>query len=102
MISGLGPAVSPLIQQLTTKDSSSGASAGSSSFGDALQSAMADVDALHGTADQQIASLLQGKGNVDAGQVSFAVEKADVAFQLMLQVRNKIVSAYQDMEKLQF
>ena len=29
-------------------------------------------------------------------------EKADVAFQLMMQVRNKIVSAYQDIEKMQF
>ena len=35
-------------------------------------------------------------------QVMIAVEKADVAFQLMMQVRNKIVSAYQDIEKMQF
>jgi flagellar hook-basal body complex protein FliE len=31
-----------------------------------------------------------------------AVEKADVAFQLMMQVRNKIVNAYQEVSKLQF
>jgi flagellar hook-basal body complex protein FliE len=31
-----------------------------------------------------------------------AVEKADVSFQLMMQVRNKIVGAYQDIEKMQF
>jgi flagellar hook-basal body complex protein FliE len=34
--------------------------------------------------------------------VMIAVEKADVAFQMMMQVRNKIVNAYQDIEKLQF
>jgi flagellar hook-basal body complex protein FliE len=34
--------------------------------------------------------------------VMIAVEKADVSFQLMMQVRNKIVSAYQDIEKMQF
>ena len=31
-----------------------------------------------------------------------SVEKADVAFQLMMQVRNKVVSAYQEIEKMQF
>jgi flagellar hook-basal body complex protein FliE len=34
--------------------------------------------------------------------VMIAVEKADVSFQLMMQVRNKIVNAYQDIEKMQF
>ena len=38
----------------------------------------------------------------DLNQVMIAVEKADVSFQLMMQVRNKIVSAYQDIEKMQF
>jgi flagellar hook-basal body complex protein FliE len=34
--------------------------------------------------------------------VMIAVEKAEVSFQLMMQVRNKIVNAYQDIEKMQF
>ena len=45
--------------------------------------------------------LLKG-GSADMSTVMIAVEKADVAFQLMMQVRNKIVSAYQDIEKMQF
>ena len=40
-------------------------------------------------------------GGFDSG-LQITVEKADVAFQLMMQVRNKIVSAYQDIEKMQF
>ena len=40
-------------------------------------------------------------GDVLKGAVD-GVEKADVSFQLMMQVRNKIVSAYQDIEKMQF
>ena len=36
------------------------------------------------------------------GTTMVSVEKADVAFQLMMQVRNKVVSAYQEMEKMQF
>lgn len=31
-----------------------------------------------------------------------AVEKADLSFQLMMQVRNKIVSAYQEISRMQF
>lgn len=70
-------------------------------FGDVLKNAISQVNTLQGSADQQVSGLLQG-GNADMGQVMISVEKADVAFQLMMQVRNKIVSAYQDIEKMQF
>jgi flagellar hook-basal body complex protein FliE len=48
-----------------------------------------------------INSLLTG-GNADISSVMIAVEKADTAFQLMMQVRNKIVNAYEEIEKMQF
>jgi flagellar hook-basal body complex protein FliE len=48
-----------------------------------------------------VSNLLRGGGG-DLNDVMVAVEKADVAFQLMMQVRNKIVNAYQDIEKMQF
>ena len=70
-------------------------------FGGVLKNALQQVNQLGGGAEQQIGSLLQG-GNADMSSVMIAVEKADVAFQLMMQVRNKIVSAYQDIEKMQF
>ena len=70
-------------------------------FGDVLSSAMQQVNQLSGAADQQIGSLLTGS-HADMSSVMIAVEKADIAFQLMMQVRNKIVSAYQDVEKMQF
>jgi flagellar hook-basal body complex protein FliE len=71
------------------------------SFSDVLSGALHQVNQLNGGAEQQISSLLKG-GNSDMSAVMIAVEKADVAFQLMMQVRNKIVSAYQDIEKMQF
>ena len=71
------------------------------SFGSVLKSALEQVNVLNGGAEQQIGTLLKG-GNTDMSSVMIAVEKADVAFQLMMQVRNKIVSAYQDIEKMQF
>ena len=70
-------------------------------FGAVLSTALQKVNELDTGADQQIGTLLKG-GNADMSTVMIAVEKADVAFQLMMQVRNKIVSAYQDIEKLQF
>ncbi|KAA6464418.1 flagellar hook-basal body complex protein FliE [Acidobacteria bacterium AB60] len=73
----------------------------SGSFGDVLKSAIHSVDDLQGSANAQISNLIQG-GGTDVHNVMIAVEKADVAFQLMMQVRNKIVSAYQDIEKMQF
>ncbi|HUZ94115.1 MAG TPA: flagellar hook-basal body complex protein FliE [Edaphobacter sp.] len=71
------------------------------SFSDILKSAVQTVDSLHTGAAAQVAQLLQG-GSGDLNQVMIAVEKADVSFQLMMQVRNKIVSAYQDIAQMQF
>ena len=73
----------------------------SASFEDVLKSAIHSVDDLQNSAAGQVGNLLQG-GGTDVHNVMIAVEKADVAFQLMMQVRNKIVSAYQDIEKMQF
>jgi flagellar hook-basal body complex protein FliE len=67
-----------------------------------MKGALQQVNQLNGDADQQVGNLLRGTGNADMSGVMIAVEKADVAFQLMMQVRNKIVSAYQDIEKMQF
>jgi flagellar hook-basal body complex protein FliE len=71
------------------------------SFADVLKNAVHGVDQLHTDAATQVSNLLQGGGG-DVNNVMIAVEKADVSFQLMMQVRNKIVSAYQDIEKMQF
>jgi flagellar hook-basal body complex protein FliE len=70
-------------------------------FGAVLSTALEKVNELETGADQQVGNLLKG-GNTDMSTVMIAVEKADVAFQMMMQVRNKIVNAYQDIEKLQF
>jgi len=103
MITGIGSAISSIAAQLgTTANSTPGTQGTGASFTDVFQSAVKDVDALQDSADQQVTNLLQGSGNTDIGKTMVSVEKADVAFQLMMQVRNKVVSAYQDMEKMQF
>jgi flagellar hook-basal body complex protein FliE len=79
----------------------SGNGIGGTSFSDVLKNAVNTVDSLHNNAASQVSSMLQGASG-DMNGVMIAVEKADVSFQLMMQVRNKIVNAYQDIEKMQF
>jgi flagellar hook-basal body complex protein FliE len=78
-----------------------GADAGGEGFSDVLKNAVNTVNSLNDNAAAQVSNVLQG-GGADINSVMIAVEKADVSFQLMMQVRNKIVNAYQDIEKMQF
>ncbi len=72
-----------------------------SEFFSALEGAMDKVQEVQSGADQQVANLLQGNGQ-DLHSAMMAVEKADLTFQLMMQVRNKIVQAYQTISQMQF
>jgi len=78
-----------------------GSSPNDGGFGSTLTSAIEQVEQVHTDAQQQISDLLQGNRQ-DVHNVMIAVEKADVAFQLMMQVRTKIVNAYQEISRLQF
>jgi flagellar hook-basal body complex protein FliE len=80
---------------------SSASSGDKSEFFNALDSAMKQVDQLQDDASAKVAELLQGNGQ-DLHSAMIAVEKADLSFQLMMQVRNKIIQAYQTISQLQF
>jgi flagellar hook-basal body complex protein FliE len=102
MINGVASGILSNVIGLSTGVTGAGSSQAPASFADVFQSAVGDVDTLQNSADQQVANLLQGAGNADISGAMVSVEKADVAFQLMMQVRNKVISAYQEMEKMQF
>ncbi len=70
-------------------------------FSDVLHSALDDMQNLQGAAESKVAGVLDGTGT-DVHSALIAVEKADLSFQLMMQVRNKIVSAYQEISRMQF
>lgn len=70
-------------------------------FGATLKNAMNHVDQASADSQSQVSDLLQGNRQ-DVQNVMIAVEKADVAFQMMMQVRNKIVNAYEEVSKMQF
>ena len=75
--------------------------AGEGEFLDALHSAMDQVQTLQSQAQEQAAGVLTGEGP-EVHQAMIAVEKAELAFELMMQVRNKIVQAYQEVSRMAF
>lgn len=73
----------------------------SNDFMTTLQHSMDSVESAQSEAQIQVSQLLNGKG-ADLHSAMIAVEKADLSFQLMMQVRNKIVQAYQQVSNMQF
>jgi flagellar hook-basal body complex protein FliE len=66
-----------------------------------LEETMQKVEGLQTEAEKQVEGMVNGQG-VDVHSAMIAVEKADLSFQLMMQVRNKIVDAYQQISQMPF
>jgi len=64
------------------------------SFSDTLNGALGEVNRLHEEADRAVTALSSGK-ETDIHNTMIALEKAEINFKLMMQVRNKIISAYE-------
>jgi flagellar hook-basal body complex protein FliE len=69
------------------------------SFKDTLLKSIQDVDSLQKQANNAVEQMATG-GNVTPAEVLSAVQKADIAFRLMMQIRNKLVQAYQDVQQI--
>ncbi|MCX5661829.1 MAG: flagellar hook-basal body complex protein FliE [Planctomycetota bacterium] len=76
-----------------------GGAAGSSDFKDLLMKNIEQVNKLQQDADHAIEDLATGRRD-DVDGVLIAKQKADLAFQLLLQVRNKMVDAYQEIKQM--
>jgi len=71
-----------------------------SSFASALEGAIQSMEQPGRKADAAIQNFLNGDGE-ELHQVALDVQRASLAFDLGMQVRNKIVSAYQEVMKMQ-
>ena len=69
-------------------------------FASALEGAIQSVEQPGQQADKAIQGFLSGDG-AELHNVALSVQRASLAFDLGLQVRNKIVSAYQEVMKMQ-
>lgn len=73
---------------------------GTKKFGEYLSEALNNVNKLQQNAEQASVNLAAGKIQ-DVSEVVIAAEKATIALQLTMQVRNKIVDAYQEVMRMQ-
>jgi flagellar hook-basal body complex protein FliE len=70
-------------------------------FSSLITDAVGEVSALDEQASNAVTGLMTGTG-VDVHQAMIATEKADMAFELALAVRNKALQAYQSVMGMQF
>jgi len=70
------------------------------SFADTLNEAISSVNEMQLQSDQKVQELATGKTD-DIASVMITSEKADIALRAMVQVRNKIIDAYQEIMKMQ-
>ena len=73
---------------------------GEASFKNVLLDSIKQVNTMQQDADHAVESLFTG-GDVDPAQVLTAVQKADLAFRMMMQIRNKLTAAFQEIKGIQ-
>jgi flagellar hook-basal body complex protein FliE len=69
-------------------------------FGNLLQSAFDRVNELQLKGDEAVRQMVSGE-NTDIHNTMITLQKAEVSFELMMQVRNKIVAAYDQIKNMQ-
>ena len=78
-----------------------GAAASGTDFAQVLQNSIAQVNQAQQKAESMAANFAAGNDNANLHEVMIALQKANVSFQEMVQVRNKLVSAYNDVMNMQ-
>jgi flagellar hook-basal body complex protein FliE len=83
-----------------TADAGAGAGAGALGFAQWLERSLAETNTRLIAADQQVQRLALGETD-NLHHVMISLEEAKLSFQLMVQVRNKLLEAYQDILRMQ-
>jgi flagellar hook-basal body complex protein FliE len=73
--------------------------AGDSSFKDVMKSFLSDVNEMQNKADESIQKMAAGE-ITDVHQVMSTVEEANTAFNMMMEIRNKVMDAYQELMRV--
>ena len=72
---------------------------GGQPFKNILLEALNQVNDMQGQANEAVQQLVTG-GDVNPAEVLTSLQKADMSFKMMLQIRNKLVQAYQDLMRM--
>ena len=86
--------------EVTSPSEVSAAQPAGDSFASMLGKMVAEVNTQQISAGQQVAAL-QGGQNVPLHQAVVSMEEANVSFQLMVEVRNRLMDAYQEIMRMQ-
>ncbi len=87
-------------QAETARVSSPSAVPGDKSFADTLKSAISEVNQMQQISNKKIQELSVGKTD-NVADVMITAEKADIAMRVMVQVRNKVIDAYNEIMRMQ-
>jgi flagellar hook-basal body complex protein FliE len=99
-LSSLGtlPPLAPLSP--TGRPDASAPVAGGSGFAQVLQGVIAQNTQATAAADGAVTALATGQAQ-DLHSVSLAVAQADLSFRLILELRNRLTEAYQEVQRMQ-
>ena len=96
MISGVPSNIAPLpgLPSVTPP------AASDKGFGSVFSDAVARVESFGQNADQSVQRFLSGEGE-ELHEVALKSQQAELSFELFMQVRNKLISAYQEVMRMQ-
>ena len=95
------PAISPVPQIAPTDPVSIGSAAGApGAFQSVLEGMVGRVEQSQAQAQHMVESFVGG-GPQELHSVALATQRAELEFDLFLQVRNKVISAYQEIMRMQ-
>lgn len=99
-VNGFNP--SSLLGQIAADGTKAAGGAGSSGgdFGSIVKDAVESIDNSQKAADQEITKAVTGESQ-DLHKTIIALQSADLQFQLGLQVRNKLLGAYEEIMRMQ-
>jgi flagellar hook-basal body complex protein FliE len=95
-----GPILPVSIAPIAATIQPAGAPSSSGAFRDVFSSAIQQVESLGKTASSSVERFLSGEGE-DLHTAIMATNRAELSFDLFMQTRNKVVSAYQEVMKMQ-
>jgi flagellar hook-basal body complex protein FliE len=94
------PQVGPSPAAITSSGAGGIGGVGGSPFSDMLGGFVREVNAKQAAAGDAVEGVLTGQ-NVPLHQAMIAMEEANVSFQLMVEVRNKLLESYQELMRMQ-
>ena len=99
-ITGVASGIAPIVDVASTGSTGTTGKAGGPGFLDSLKSAIGNVNDAQKEAGRAVDALMTGDTQ-DIHRTMVALQQADVSFQLMMQVRNKLVTAYEEIQRMQ-